>query len=347
MLDTHGPAAGRSTVLADYTTIRLGGPATTLVWADDEPALIEQITRADAQGTPVLVLGGGSNLIVADTGFDGLVVRVATRGTRFDRDRGHVVMYVAAGEIWDDVVTGSLSRGLAGLECLSGIPGLAGATPIQNVGAYGCEISSLVSAVRAFDREQHRTVVLTAADCRFGYRTSALRGGTRYVVLGIYLTLDAGATSQPVRYQQLADALGIELGERALSVDVRAAVLALRASKGMLIDPADPDSVSVGSFFTNPILRDDEVPAGAPKWPSADGLVKTSAAWLIEQTGFHRGFGDGRVGLSAKHTLALVNRGGATTTELIAFAARVRAGVADRFGVVLDVEPVLVGVHLS
>ena len=346
MLDTSDAAAGRSLLLADHTTIHLGGPAATLVWADDEPGLIEHVTRADAAGAPVLVLGGGSNLIVADTGFDGVVVRVATRGTRIDRDGEQVVMHVAAGEIWDDVVTGSLSQGLAGLECLSGIPGLAGATPIQNVGAYGCEISSLIGAVRAFDREQLRTVVLTAADCHFGYRTSALRGGARYVVLGIDLLLNAGDTSQPVQYQQLADALGIELGGRAPTVDVRAAVLALRASKGMLIDAADPDSVSVGSFFTNPILRDDEVPAGAPKWPTSDGLVKTSAAWLIEQAGFERGFGDGPVGLSNKHTLALVNRGGATTAELMAFAARIRAGVAERFGVVLDVEPVLVGVQI-
>jgi UDP-N-acetylmuramate dehydrogenase len=346
VLDTRDAAAGHSLLLSDHTTIHLGGPATTLVWAEDEPALIEHVSRADAAGTPVLVLGGGSNLVVADAGFDGLVVRVASNGTRIDRDGEQVVMRVEAGEIWDDVVTGSLSQGLAGLECLSGIPGLAGATPIQNVGAYGCEISSLIGAVRAFDREQHRTVTLTAADCRFGYRTSALRGGARYVVLGIDLRLDAGATSQPVRYQQLADALGVELGERAPALDVRAAVLALRASKGMLIDPADPDSVSVGSFFTNPILRDDEVPAGAPKWPTGDGLVKTSAAWLIEQAGFERGFGEGPVGLSRKHTLALVNRGGATTADLIAFAAHIRAGVAMRFGVVLDVEPVLVGVEL-
>ncbi|HEY0871557.1 MAG TPA: FAD-binding protein, partial [Acidothermaceae bacterium] len=181
MLDTRDAAAGRSTLLADYTTIRLGGHATTLVWADDEPALIEQVTRAEADGTPVLVLGGGSNLIVADAGFDGVVVRVASHGTRVDRDGEQLVLHVAAGEIWDDVVSGSLSQGLAGLECLSGIPGLAGATPIQNVGAYGCEISSLISAVRVLDRQQQRTVVLTGADCRFGYRTSALRGGDRYV----------------------------------------------------------------------------------------------------------------------------------------------------------------------
>lgn len=346
MPDSTDPAAGRSTALADYTTIRLGGPATQLVWADDEAELVECVSWADADGTPVLVLGGGSNLIVADAGFDGLVVRVAHLGMRFDRDGERVLVRVEAGEIWDDVVTASLAQGIAGLESLSGIPGLAGATPIQNVGAYGCEISSLVSSIRAFDREQRREVVLSVADCHFGYRTSALRGGARYVVLGLELQLRAGVMSQPVEYQQLADALGVELGGRAPAVDVRAAVLALRASKGMLIDAADPDSVSVGSFFTNPVLNAADVPAGAPRWPGADGRFKTSAAWLIEQAGFHRGFGDGPVGLSTKHTLALVNRGGATTADLIAFAARIRDGVAERFGVVLDVEPALVGVRL-
>jgi UDP-N-acetylmuramate dehydrogenase len=346
VLDSTDAAAGHSTVLADYTTIRLGGPATQLVWADDAAELIEGVSRADADGTAVLVLGGGSNLVVADAGFDGLVVRVAHRGMRFDRDGERVLVRVEAGEIWDDVVTASLAQGIAGLECLSGIPGLAGATPIQNVGAYGCEISSLVSSIRAFDREQRREVVLSVADCDFGYRTSALRGGARYVVLGLELQLRAGVMSQPVGYQQLADALGVELGGRSPAVDVRAAVLGLRASKGMLIDAADPDSVSVGSFFTNPVLNAADVPAGAPRWPGADGRMKTSAAWLIEQAGFHRGFGDGPVGLSTKHTLALVNRGGATTVDLIAFAARIRDGVAERFGVALDVEPALVGVRL-
>jgi UDP-N-acetylmuramate dehydrogenase len=341
---TDGP--GHSLLLADHTTIHLGGPATHLAWADSATDLVDAVSQADADGTAVLVLGGGSNLIVADAGFAGLVIRVANRGLRFDRDGERVLVHIEAGEIWDDVVTASLAQGLTGLESLSGIPGLAGATPIQNVGAYGCEISSLVSAVRVFDREQRREAVLSVADCRFGYRTSALRGGDRYVVLGLELLLNVAATSAPVGYQQLAATLGVELGERAPAVDVRAAVLALRASKGMLIDAADPDSVSVGSFFTNPVLNAADVPAGAPRWPGADGRVKTSAAWLIEQAGFQRGFGDGPVGLSTKHTLALVNRGGATTADLIAFAGRIRDGVADRFGVVLDVEPALVGVRL-
>jgi UDP-N-acetylmuramate dehydrogenase len=347
VLDSTDPAAGHSLLLADHTTIHLGGLARSFVWAADAAQLVDVVSRADAEGTPVLVLGGGSNLVVADAGFDGLVVRVAFRGVAFEEHVGEqVVMTAGAGEPWDNVVTLSLARGLAGLECLSGIPGLAGATPIQNVGAYGAEISQLVTGVPVFDRLDRRHLILSAADCRFGYRTSALKGDPRYLVLGVRLALTRSERSQPVRYQQLADALGVELGGRAPALDVRAAVLGLRAVKGMLIDAADPDSVSVGSFFTNPILRDAEVPAGAPRWPAGEGLVKTSAAWLIEQAGFTRGYGRGPVGLSTKHTLALVNRGGATTAELVAFAAHIRDGVRARFGVTLDVEPALVGVAL-
>ena len=346
MLDSTDPAAGHSLLLADHTTIHLGGPAKRLVWAADASELVEMVSAADADGTPVLVLGGGSNLVIADTGFGGLALRVAHRGVGFETAGEQVVMHVEAGETWDDVVTSSLAEGLAGLECLSGIPGLAGATPIQNVGAYGAEISALVTGVRVFDRVERRRATLTVADCRFGYRTSALKGSSRYLILGVDLELTPSTTSKPVRYQQLADALGVELGGLASAVDVRAAVLGLRAAKGMLIDPADPDSVSVGSFFTNPVLLAEEVPAGAPRWPASDGSVKTSAAWLIEQAGFARGYRHGPVGLSTKHTLALVNLGGATTAELVAFAAHIRDGVRRRFGVTLEVEPALVGVSL-
>jgi UDP-N-acetylmuramate dehydrogenase len=346
VLDAPNPTADRSVVLADYTTIRLGGSAADLVWASTEAELVECVTQADADRTPVLVLGGGSNLVVADAGFDGVVVRVAHTGIRFEPDGDRVVVRVEAGESWDDVVVASLARGLAGIECLSGIPGLAGATPIQNVGAYGAEISHVVTAVRAFDRVEKRELVLSPADCRFGYRTSALKHRDRYLVVGVDLVLTESRMSAPVGYQQLADALGVELGGRAPAVDVRAAVLVLRAAKGMLIDPADPESVSAGSFFTNPVLAASAIPDGAPQWPAPDRLVKTSAAWLIEQAGFGRGFGHGRVGLSRKHTLALVNRGGATTAELILFAAYIRDGVRERFGVDLKVEPALIGVRL-
>jgi len=339
---TPRPTAGRSVLLSDHTTIRLGGPA-TLVRADTAAELIDCVTRADADHTPVLVLGGGSNVVVADAGFGGILAAVAHTGITFDRAAERVVIHVEAGESWDDVVIASLAQGLTGIECLSGIPGLAGATPIQNVGAYGAEISQVVTAVRAFDRAQGTEVNLAAADCGFGYRTSALKGG-RYLVLGVEIGLTETAMSAPIKYQQLADALGVQLHEAAPALDVRAAVLALRAAKGMLIDATDPDSVSVGSFFTNPVLA--VAPVGAPHWPTADGRVKISAAWLIEQAGFARGYGDGRVGLSRKHTLALVNRGGATTAELITFAAQVRDGVRARFGVELDVEPALIGVEL-
>ena len=278
----------------------------------------------------MLVLGGGSNLVVADAGFDGLVVRVAHRGVAFETQPASRLSCtskpVRSGTTWSQR---HLPMASPALSACREFPGLAGATPIQNVGAYGAEISNLVTGVRVFDRVEHRQISLPASDCRFGYRTSALKGGSRYVVLGVDIALTPSTTSQPVRYQQLADALGVELGGRAPALDVRAAVLGLRAAKGMLIDPGDPDSVSVGSFFTNPILPDVDVPAGAPRWPAGDGQVKTSAAWLIEQAGFTRGYGDGRVGLSNKHTLALVNRGGATTAELVAFAAHIRDGVRD------------------
>jgi UDP-N-acetylmuramate dehydrogenase len=344
--DSVANATDRSTLLADHTTIRLGGPASQLVWADDEASLIDVVTTADTSGTPLLVLGGGSNLVVADAGFDGVVVRVAHRGIRFEPDGARVRLRVASGEVWDDVVLASLSNGLAGLECLSGIPGLTGATPIQNVGAYGAEISSVVTGVRAFDREARKVVDLSNTQCHFGYRTSAFKHAARYVILDVEISLGASAKSAAIRYAELAKALDIQLGDSAPTVDVRAAVLQLRAAKGMLVDANDPDSVSVGSFFTNPVLPAAEIPLNAPSWPAVDGHVKTSAAWLIEQAGFGRGYGVGRVGLSAKHTLALVNRGGASTSELIDFARVIRNGVRDRFGITLDVEPALVGVTM-
>jgi UDP-N-acetylmuramate dehydrogenase len=344
--DATPGASGRSTLLADHTTIRLGGPATDLVWAEDEARLIDAVTAADASGAPLLLLGGGSNLVVADAGFDGVVARVAHRGIRFEPDGDGVRLHVASGEIWDDVVLASLTNGLAGLECLSGIPGLTGATPIQNVGAYGAEISRVITGVRAFDREEHTVVNLSNMQCHFGYRTSAFKRAQRHVILEVQISLAASEKSAPIRYAELAKALDVELGETAPTDDVRAAVLQLRAAKGMLIDARDPDSVSVGSFFTNPVLPAAEVPPLAPQWPAVDGHLKTSAAWLIEQAGFGRGYGVGRVGLSTKHTLALVNRGGASTSELIDFARVIRAGVRDRFGISLDVEPALVGVTL-
>jgi UDP-N-acetylmuramate dehydrogenase len=332
--------------LADHTTLRVGGPADRFTVCDTEQALVDQVRAADERGDDVLVLGGGSNVVVSDDGFAGLVARVAHTGISFARSADRVVMTVAAGEVWDDVVAAAIAEGLAGIECLSGIPGLAGATPIQNVGAYGAEIGDRLVGVRAFDRVERAPVFLEPSACRLGYRTSALKGGHRFVVLGVEISLTPSKESAPIRYAELAAALDVQVNSPAAVEDVRRAVLALRARKGMLIDAADPDSVSAGSFFTNPVVPASAAPAGAPSWPMAEGTVKIPAAWLIEHAGFHRGYGDGPVGLSSKHTLAIVNRGGATSSELVALARAIRDGVQARFGVRLEPEPVLVGLEL-
>jgi len=248
------------------------------------------------------------------------------------------------------VVRLTVDEGYAGIEALSGIPGRAGAAPIQNVGAYGQEVAETVGWVRALDRTTHDVVLLDPAECAFGYRTSAFkRAPERYVVLAVAFALEHSRDGAPVRYAELARSLGVEVGTRVPSADVRAAVLALRAAKGMVLDPADHDTWSAGSFFTNPLLDPsaaDRLPAAAPRWPERDGRVKTSAAWLIEQAGFTRGYGEGAARISTKHTLALTNRGGATTADLLALAREVRDGVRSRFGVELVNEPVLVGATL-
>jgi UDP-N-acetylmuramate dehydrogenase len=340
--------------LAGHTTLRLGGPAGELVVATTEDELVAAVAEADEAGTPVLVLAGGSNLVVADEGFAGRVVQVATRGVHADRDDpddvgclGAVTVRVAAGEDWDGFVARAVDAGWVGVEALSGIPGSVGATPIQNVGAYGQEVAQTIASVRTWDRGDgaHRT--FAAGDCGFGYRTSRFKQDPgRYVVLEVTYLLRQGTLGAPVRYAELAGALGVEPGDRAPLVDVRDAVLALRRAKGMVLDPADHDTWSAGSFFTNPVLDADRLPDGAPAWPQPDGRVKTSAAWLIEQAGFGKGYGSGRVRVSTRHTLALTNRGGGTTAELLALAREIRAGVRDRFGVTLVPEPVLVGCSL-
>jgi UDP-N-acetylmuramate dehydrogenase len=317
--------------LAALTTLRLGGPAASYVEARTESELI------DAARGAALIMAGGSNVVVADGGVPGPVVRIATRGIERDGTR----LTVAAGEDWDALVARCVADGLQGFECLSGIPGSVGATPIQNVGAYGQEVSETVAGVRVFDRETGRVEEMSVADCGFEYRASVFKYHDRRVVLAVTFDLRESGESGPLRYAELARALGSPVGGTAPLAAVRDAVLALRRRKGMVIDPADPDSVSAGSFFTNPILE--AAPEGAPTWPEPDGRVKTSAAWLIEQAGFHKGYGNGRVGISTKHTLALVNRGGATTAELMALAHEIAAGVQDRFGIALHPEPVLVG----
>jgi UDP-N-acetylmuramate dehydrogenase len=333
--------------LAELTTLRLGGPAGRLVEAGTDDEVVAAVRDA------ALVLAGGSNVVVADEGVPGTVVRIATRGVdRLLAPAGTARLLVAAGESWDDLVALTVAEGLQGFECLSGIPGSVGATPIQNVGAYGQEVAETIESVRVYDREADEVVDMPAADCGFGYRTSVFRYHDRHVVLAVTFRLREDPHSGPLRYAELARTLDVPVGGTAPLAEVREAVLRLRRGKGMVIDPADPDSVSAGSFFTNPILAHDDYEslvdrAGAglspPAWPEPDGRIKTSAAWLIEHAGFERGHGNRRVGISTKHTLALVNRGGATTTELMTLAREIAAAVDARFGVALHPEPVLVG----
>jgi UDP-N-acetylmuramate dehydrogenase len=337
------------TELAPLTTLRLGGPARRIVEARTEDDAIAAVREADAAGEPLLVLAGGSNVVIADEGFPGTVVRLLTRGVE---RRDDTLLEVQAGEPWDPLVEAAVAEGLAGIECLSGIPGSVGATPIQNVGAYGQEVSETITRVRVYDREAQRVDELGPTACGFTYRSSAFkRDPGRWLVLSVAFALDRQRDSRPIRYAELARKLDIALGDSAPLADVRAAVLALRRGKGMVIDPDDPDSVSAGSFFTNPILTQAEIEdvarrAGAqpPAFPEPDGRVKTSAAWLVEHAGFTRGYGmPGPAAISTKHTLALTNRGGATTAELLALAHEVADGVERKLGVRLVPEPVLVG----
>jgi UDP-N-acetylmuramate dehydrogenase len=367
--------------LADYTTLRIGGPARRLVEASTETEIVAEVRAADERGEPLLVLGGGSNLVIADEGFPGTVVRVATSG--IDRAGGQeqawAELTVAAGEDWDGLVAACVGENLAGVECLSGIPGQAGATPIQNVGAYGQEVAERIISVRVYDRKRRAVTDMAGGECGFGYRTSAFKRSLhaapaaagvaavtgRYVVLSVRFRVIRDHLSAPVRYAELAHALGVAEGGRAPLAEVRSAVLGLRRGKGMVLDPSDPDTRSVGSFFVNPVLdqvqfaalrsaADAVVGAGAhvPGYPAGDGRVKVSAAWLIERAGFRKGYpgpvaeADGpRTGgarISSKHTLALINPGGATAADLLALAGEVREGVRKVFGVELASEPVLV-----
>lgn len=341
-------------LLSDHTTLRLGGPADRLLLARTGEELVEAVREADAAGTPVLVVGGGSNLVVSDEGFRGLVVKVVGGGARSEGDAcGGDWVTVAAGEPWDAFVAGCVEAGQVGVEALSGIPGTVGATPIQNVGAYGQEVSQTIAQVRTWDRVERAYRTFANADCGFGYRTSRFKQerydafGGRYLVLDVTFQLKTGTLSAPIGYAELARTLGVEVGERAPLAQVREAVLHLRGGKGMVLDADDRDTWSAGSFFTNPVVDAARVPAGAPAYPQPDGTVKTSAAWLIEHAGFGKGHpGNGRATLSTKHTLALTNRGGATTAELLALAREIRDGVEKEFGIRLVNEPLLVGVEL-
>ena len=337
--------------LAELTTLRLGGPAPAVIEAATEDALVETVRIADEGGDPPLLVAGGSNLVVADEGVDRTVIRVLTQGVVVDLDScSGAMVTVQAGETWDAIVARAINEEWVGVEALSGIPGSVGATPIQNVGAYGQEVAQTIASVRVFDRYDRKIRTIAAADCGFTYRSSRFKvEPNRFVVLTVTFQFPLGDLGAPVAYAELARTLGLEIGERAPAARVREAVLELRRGKGMVLDADDHDTWSAGSFFTNPILPASEaesLPADAPRFPQPDGSVKTSAAWLIEKAGFSRGHGSGRVSLSTKHTLAITNRGGATTEELLALAREIRDGVQSAFGVTLVPEPVLVGCEL-
>lgn len=336
--------------LAPLTTLRLGGMARRMVDLERREDVVAAVREAHTRAEPLFVMGRGSNVVVGDDGFPGIAACMRIKGIDVRRDGSRVVVDVGAGEDWDAFVDRSVIEGWTGLECLSGIPGLVGATPIQNVGAYGREVSQVITRVQAFDRRTGAHADLHPTECAFGYRTSAFKGTDRWVVTGVELTLEVSRESPPIQYDELARALSVAPGGRAPATRVREAVVALRRAKGMVVDPDDPDSVSAGSFFVNPVVErsaliEIESRAGArpPCFDGGQGRFKVAAAWLVERAGFPKGWGRGRVGVSRKHALALVNRGGASTRELLAVATEIREGVWARFGVRLEPEPVLVG----
>jgi UDP-N-acetylmuramate dehydrogenase len=336
--------------LRPLSTIGVGGNARWLVAATSTGDVDAAHQWSRDRGVPLLVLGGGSNVIVADEGIDGLVLQIRLGGVTFERESGETLVRAGAGESWDDVVAASVARGLAGLECLSGIPGTVGGTPIQNVGAYGQEVSSTIESVVAFDRMLHEMCTLAAVDCAFAYRTSRFKSDDagRFVICGVTFRLAAGDAT--VTYPDVRAAIERSRTSTPTVGDVRTAVLAVRRGKGMVVDQADPDSRSVGSFFMNPVMTEadrERIAAAAgervPGFGAGSGQVKVPAAWLIERAGFTRGYADGQVGISTRHTLAIVNRGAASAAAVVGFAARIKRAVSDRFGVLLRPEPVFAG----
>lgn len=351
-------------MLSQLTTSAVGGLADSYIEARTEAEIIDAVRSADAAGDQVLIISGGSNLLISDDGFPGTVIRIASEGLTVNAEDscGGVSVVAQAGHNWDALVEHAVRHAWSGIEALSGIPGSTGATPVQNVGAYGADVSQTIAAVRTWDRERNAVRTFTSSELKFGYRDSILKqatvnGSPRYVVLTVEFQLPLGRMSAPIRYAELARSLGVEPGKRAYANDVRREVLRLRASKGMVLDTADRDTYSTGSFFTNPVVPADvaaALPEGAPRYPAGeDGLVKLSAAWLIDQSGFGKGYGlepdsvsGGRASLSTKHTLAITNRGSASAADMVAVAREVRAGVERRFGILLHPEPLLIGLEL-
>jgi UDP-N-acetylmuramate dehydrogenase len=345
----------QNVALAPFTTLGIGGPARWFLVAEREEDVVEAVAFAREREVPLFVLGGGSNLVVRDQGFPGAVLRIEIPGVHAapsgePGDATAVLLQSGAGENWDALVQHAVTRNLAGMECLAGIPGTVGGTPVQNVGAYGQEVSETIAAVRCFDTERDAFVELSNADCQFGYRTSVLNTSARgrYIVTRVDFRLQQGGPPA-LKYADLRKHFGD--GAAPSLTSVAEAVRTIRRSKGMVIDPADADSRSAGSFFRNPIVPGDRLAFIAaasgietpPHWPAGSGRIKLPAAWLVEQAGFGRGYAMGRAGISSRHTLALINRGGATAAELLALRDRIITGVQQRFGVELEQEPVLLG----
>jgi len=337
------------TELSQYTSLRVGGPATKIVQVSTEAQIIAAIEEAGE--TPILIMGGGTNVLIADKGFEGTVIRISNNSVQAEVDAcSGATLTIGAGEDWDVFVQTTITSGFAGLETLSGIPGTVGASPIQNIGAYGHEVSEFITRVRTYDRQEKALKTFTNGECQFSYRNSYFKAHPgRYVVLDVQFQLRIGEFSAPITYLELSKKLGIEPGDKAPVVATRAAVLELRASKGMLLSPDDHDSWSAGSFFTNPIISQqaaDGLPDAAPKWPLNDGRVKISAAWLIENAGMHKGDEVGGARISTKHVLALTNSGDATAADIAELAKRARDHVKEIFGITLEAEVNLIGIEI-
>jgi UDP-N-acetylmuramate dehydrogenase len=344
--------------LANLTTIGIGGPARFYTEARNTDQLVSAIVWAQKQAVSFFILGGGSNVLVADRGFDGLVIKMAICGIETQIDASRVTITAGAGEVWDDFVSHCVCHGYAGIECLSGIPGLVGATPIQNVGAYGQEISETIQSVEALETASGETGRISARECLFGYRTSRFKGREpgRFVITQVTYKLVVGRAAAAVRYPDLEKALAAEGLSSPSLIQVREAVLSIRRTKGMVLDAADPDTRSVGSFFVNPVVTADQLDTirsrteqlgyardNLPAFPAEGGNFKLSAAWLIERAGLKRGYSLGNAGISTKHSLAITNKGGATAREIIALADEIKNKVLDKFGVALSIEPVPIG----
>ena len=338
------------TDLRDFTSLRVGGPAKNFVEAHNEDEIIAALVAAG--DSPVLILGGGTNVLISDAGFAGTVIHITNSALVAEVDAcSGATLTIGAGENWDDFVALTIERGFAGLETLSGIPGTVGAAPIQNIGAYGHEVSEFITRVRTYDRVAKAIRTFTNQECEFEYRSSIFKKNPgQFIILEVQFQIRIGDSSDPITYLELAKKLDIQMGEKAPTQQVRHTVLELRASKGMLLLPEDRDSWSAGSFFTNPIISQqeaDKLPNAAPKWPLIDGQVKISAAWLIENAGMHKGDEVGGARISTKHVLALTNAGDATATDLIELAKTAQAKVYEKFGIKLEPEVNLVGLSLQ